>query len=294
MQRRRIQLKSFGHNLRSVFAPLYCCLRGFPLFLAGTPGTPLRVLCIMAFDTLHVYLKASPMPRHTRRVLAAFLDFGACENAVIDGKQYSRFEYEANEQLLQNSGSGPLLRNYMIQLRSLEKIRPLPGGDHRRFEDVKAYREAVAKLSLETIAVIVFETGNSCGGAAGDGGSHKAGSGGRSELYRDCIELEMLFRIVMQCQIIDDVMDYSRDAAARLPSFLTATADLQQSIRYAGQAARKYETVDGLPLVAATMTLRLALFGMSNLAKAVLIVRQWQHRAFGSVRFPVVGKPVRR
>ena len=39
-------------------------------------------------------------------------------------------------------------------------------------------------------------------------------------------ELEALCRIAMQCQIIDDVLDYSTDLAAGLPSFLTASASL--------------------------------------------------------------------
>ncbi len=241
----------------------------------------------MAFDTLHVYLRSKPIPRNTRRALAAFLDFGACENAAIDGKQYSPNEHEANQQMLLNSGRGPLLSNYVTQLRGLEKLRPLPGGDLRTFEDVRAYREAVAKLSLETITAVVF--------AADDCGD----SGGRTELCRSELirrrrELEMLFRIVMQCQIIDDVLDYSRDAAAGLPSFLTATAEIQQSIQSSGEAVRTYENVECLSPFAATTVLRMALFGVSNLAKAVLGVRQWQYRIFGAVRFPAERKPIRR
>jgi hypothetical protein len=44
----------------------------------------------------------------------------------------------------------------------------------------------------------------------------------------------------MQCQIIDDVLDYSRDASAGLPTFLTASASLSEAIERTHQAAGEY------------------------------------------------------
>ena len=44
----------------------------------------------------------------------------------------------------------------------------------------------------------------------------------------------------MQCQIIDDVVDYTEDVSAGLPSFLTATASLPQAMELTANAARHY------------------------------------------------------
>ncbi len=90
----------------------------------------------------------------------------------------------------------------------LESSRPLPGGDHWQFQDVGLYREAVVRLSLGMVAATA--SGNRC-----------LDEGIRAT-YCDA-DLKILFRIVMQCQIIDDVLDYSKDLSAGLPSFLTAS-----------------------------------------------------------------------
>ena len=44
----------------------------------------------------------------------------------------------------------------------------------------------------------------------------------------------------MQCQIIDDVMDYAEDLSAGLPSFLTASASLPQAMELTADASRYY------------------------------------------------------
>ena len=44
----------------------------------------------------------------------------------------------------------------------------------------------------------------------------------------------------MQCQIIDDVLDYAEDVSAGLPSFLTASASLPQAMDLTARAARHY------------------------------------------------------
>ena len=99
-------------------------------------------------------------------------------------------------------------RNISVGFENWKARRPSIGGDHRRFDDVRSYREAVARLSLATVAAIA--------------------------LNAECLEEESgrliatatwtaLFRIAMQCQIIDDVVDYAEDLSAGLPSFLTAS-----------------------------------------------------------------------
>lgn len=49
----------------------------------------------------------------------------------------------------------------------------------------------------------------------------------------------------MQCQIIDDVTDYTEDVSAGLPSFLTASASLPQAMQLTAMAARHYGAPGG-------------------------------------------------
>src|SRR4051812_41176558 len=79
-------------------------LRCLPLFFSARPKTPLRVLCIMAFDTLHRLRHSEPLPVARRRMLAALLDFGACTNAMFDNKEYCRKEMRLTRRILDEAG----------------------------------------------------------------------------------------------------------------------------------------------------------------------------------------------
>ena len=46
--------------------------------------------------------------------------------------------------------------------------------------------------------------------------------------------------MAMQCQIVDDVVDYRTDMQAGLPTFLTASASLDDALASTAQAARSY------------------------------------------------------
>jgi hypothetical protein len=46
--------------------------------------------------------------------------------------------------------------------------------------------------------------------------------------------------LAMQCQVIDDVLDYKQDLAAGRPSFLTAASSLPQAMAWTAEAARSY------------------------------------------------------
>jgi hypothetical protein len=238
--------------------------RCLPLFVSASPRTPLRVLCVMAFDALHQLRHSKPLPVATHRVLAALLDFGACTNAIFDGKEYSRKELELTRQILDEAGLRSIVEAVLRQLSDLEGRRPSPfgpSGDDRRFHDVKSYREAVARLWLGTVAAT----------AAG----------------RRCLEdkslstcgddvLEILFRIVMQCQIIDDVLDYSRDESAGLPSFLTASASLPEGLKRTHQASCKYAHYRDVPRTGDVFPLRTALAAASICAKLMILLRRWR------------------
>jgi hypothetical protein len=235
--------------------------RCLPLFVSARPRTPLRVLCVMAFDALHQLRYSKPLPVATHRVLAALLDFGACTNAIFDDKEYSRKELELTRQILDEAGLHSIVEAVLRQLTDLEGRRPSPFGDDRRFHDAKSYREAVVRLWLGTVAAT----------AAGS----RCLEDGSLATYGDDV-LEILFRIVMQCQIIDDVLDYSRDASAGLPSFLTASASLPEAIKQTHQASCEYAHHRDLPRSDDVFPLRTALATASICAKLLLLLRRWR------------------
>ena len=143
------------------------------------------------------------------------------------------------------------------RLEELETNRPSPGGDHGQFQKVKSYREAVVRLSLGMLATTAF--------------GHRSIEDEIRATQSDT-ELNILFRIAMQCQIIDDVLDYSKDAIAGLPSFLTAAASLPQALELTHEAALGYANIQDLRHIPETFPLRLALSAVSDCARLVIAV----------------------
>jgi len=242
--------------LRASLAAVTSLLRGLLLLLGATPRTPLRVLCIVALDTIHVCRHSRPLPRQTRKELAAFLDFQACTNAMWDGKRLVAADYQALQLRLEKAGLESWITEYLGRVRELETRRPLPGGDLRRFDEVRSYREAVARLSLATIAAIALNAG----------------------CLDDAIEatacdrdVAALFRMAMQCQIIDDVIDYREDLSAGLPSFLTASRSLPQAMTVTAEAARSYAASPGSSAAGCLFPLQVALSVVTAATK--LLVR---------------------
>jgi hypothetical protein len=217
-------------RIRASLVSLACFLRRSPLFFCATPKTPLRVLCLIALDTIHVLRNARPLARSRCKQLSAFLDFQACTNAVWDGKDLCASEYRALRKGLESVGLGTWMTEYLGQLRELETRRPSIGGDLQRFDDVRSYREAVARLSLATITAIALNA--------------KCLDEGIRATHCD-EDVATLFRMTMQCQIIDDVIDYREDLAAGLPSFLTASASLPQAIALTADSVRLYAASRG-------------------------------------------------
>jgi hypothetical protein len=218
----------------------------------------------MAFDALHQLRYSQPLPVATHRVLAALLDFGACTNAIFDEKPYSWRELELTRQVLDEAGLHSMVEEVLRRLSALEGRRPSPFGplgDARQFHDARSYREGVARLWLGTVAAT----------AAGSCSLEE----GILATYADDL-LELLFRIVMQCQIIDDVLDYSRDASAGLPSFLTASASLPDAIERTRQAACEYARHRDLPRSDDVLPLRAALAIASIGARLIILLRRWR------------------
>lgn len=227
-------------------------LRGLPLFFSATPRTPLRVLGIIALDTLHVLRHSRRLTRSRIDELAMFLDLEGCANAAWDHKSLCAAEYEALTQRLENAGLGSCVEEYLSRLRDLESRRP-PIGGGQSFANVRAYREGVARLSIATAAAIALNTSSL--------------EDAIKATQRDP-DVATLFRILMQCQIIDDVVDYKEDAAAGLPSFLTAAASLPEAMTSTAEAARSYAGGDRY----AVLPLRMALSMVSAVTRLVLNV----------------------
>jgi hypothetical protein len=251
-------------GISSIVIAVRSMVRGLPLLVFARPKTPLRVLCVMAFDTLQMLRSAKPLPMPKLRMLAALLDFAACANAAFDHKKCCRQEYRETLRLLEEAGIRSSVVEYLQRLRDLERGRPLPGGDYRHFREAALYRESVVRLSLGMVAA----TAN---------GSHCLDQGIRAT-YCDA-DLKILFRIVMQCQIIDDVLDYARDKSAGLPSFLTASRSLPQAWELTRLAARDYADERDLPRSGDVFPLRSALFLVSACAKLVIVLGRWKQRA---------------
>jgi hypothetical protein len=182
-------------------------------------------LCIIALDTIHASRHSQPLPRRRREHVATLLDSQAGTNAVWDHKPLCAAEYQAQRQRLEQAGLASWITEYLGRLGELESRRPSAGGDARRFGDVHAYRESVARLSLATVTAIALN-------------AESVDEGIRAT--HDDNDVAALFRMAMQCQIIDDVLDYRKDLSAGLPSFLTACGSLPQSVALTAGAAQYY------------------------------------------------------
>ena len=211
--------------LRSSLVSCACLLRGVPLFYAAAPKTPLRVLCILALDTVRMLRGSRPLSRQRRKDLATFLDFQACTNKVWDGKPFCVTEYQELRQQLEKAGLGRWVTEYLRLLGELETRRPCAGGDVQRCDEVRSYREAVARLSLATVGAIATDAESIEEGIQATHGDR---------------DVAILLRMAMQCQIVDDVADYRKDLRAGLPSFLTASASIDDALASTAQAARTY------------------------------------------------------
>jgi hypothetical protein len=250
-------------DVRASLVAVGCLLRGVPLFFCAAPKTPLRVLCVLALDTVHALRHARPLPWRRLCELATFLDFQACTNAAVDHKDLCEAEYRAIRQWLEEAGLGAWVEAYLGRLRELEGRRPPIGGDHRRFDEVRSYREAVARLSFATVTGIALDAEcleEAIRATHGDG------------------DLEALCRIAMQCQIIDDALDYAEDLAAGLPSFLTASASLPHAMAWTAEAARSYGAVRGSSSGRAAWPVRMALRAVTAATSLSVLVA---HRRLG-------------
>lgn len=206
--------RSAGDSARAALASLASVARGLPCFFRARPATPLRVLCIVALETIHLCRRSKAFTRRRREELAILLDFQACMNAAWDDKPSRPFEWQALRERLEAAGLAMWVEEYLERLRYLEIGRPRVGDGIQRFDGVCEYREAVVRLSLATVAGVALNLGNldeAIEATQADG------------------DVSALVDLAMQCQVIDDVLDYREDVVSELPSFLTA-APLPQAL----------------------------------------------------------------
>ena len=240
-----------------------CFLRSFPRFFFAAPKTPLRVLGIMALDTLHVLRAARPLPDKKITELAMLLDFFACANAACDHKALCEPEYRVIRQRLEQAGFGACIEAHLDRLRALESRRPRIGGDHRRFRDACSYREAVARLCVATAIAMTFDADSLEGAILAT---------------RFDADVDALVRILLQCQIIDDVLDYKEDLSGGLPSFLTVTASLSRALELTSDAARSYGSISRRSSSNAVFPLRMVLSVITDLTTVIVRLAHWRHR----------------
>lgn len=242
----------------SELAAVRCLLRGLPLLFRAAPKTPLRVLAIVALDTVHVRRTSRPLPRKKLGELALVLDFQADTNAAWDLKARCRDEHLATLQRLERDGLGRYLGEYLGRLRALEGGRPPVGGDRRNYDAARVYREEVARLSLATVTAVALD-------------AHCVEDAIRAT--RSDGDLDTLWRMAVLCQVIDDVVDYRADLSAGLPSFLTSTATLSEAAAWTAVASKFYGTH-----ARGAFSLRVALGVVSAVARlAVVFSHLWSH-----------------
>lgn len=247
----------------SLLLAVNCVLRGLPLLIAARPRTPLRAMCIMAVDLVHT-LRTSQRLRVDRiRNLALWLDFAASANADFDGKKSCPDEFHRIRGMLDDAGIGATIDDYWMRIQELESRRPSAFGDRSQFRKVQKYREDVVRLSLGVLTTTAFGYANVDDGV---------------RAVRTNEELQMLFRIVMQCQIIDDVMDFANDSAMKLPGFLTASESLLESFELTHYTARCYASHQGLAQIGNLFPLRIALFTASAMTKLFITLGRWRQR----------------
>ena len=261
--------------VRACLAAIACLARSLPLFFRDSPRTPLRALGIVALDIIHVTRRSRRLSQRTVSEMALLLDLEGCANKAWDRKGGGDLDYQAIRWQLTRAGLQEYMVEYLERLAALERQRPPAGGDRRRFDAVRQYREAVVRLALATVAARALE-----GGRLEDG----------IHATRGDRDIETVFRIGMQCQIIDDLLDYPKDAAGGLPSFMTATASLPDAMELTTGAVRAYAAAGARSSEPALLPLRIALALVTAATRLVAAAAALRYRVFRSAPIAAVSE----
>lgn len=234
--------------------------RSIPLLLSRRPRTPLRVLCIAAFDTIRCVKYRKRLSSHQMSSIAALLDLGALANDLWDDSRVQVTEFRHAFEELENLGWRELVDEYLTKLQVAEANRPQCDGDHYNHVRVRSYRESVVTTSLEAVSAVAF------------GNDRRAFP---KPHVRTSEEFPIVFRLVMVCQIIDDTVDATLDRQRNLPGFLTSTSDSAGNLATATKAVQDYASLPAELKAPHLFPFRLMILTVSWLAHALLLCRSW-------------------
>lgn len=231
-------------------------------FFARQPATPLRVLALIAI-TAALRSRGIVLGPDRRRALIEAMELGALLNDRFDQDPHDPEELRARVRWFARSEHRNLVRGYAKRLRRLERSRP---DSMERGSATQCYREGVNSVSLAMLWAL--------------GHSRTLGIA-ELEIQREP-DLQLLFQIVMQAQVIDDVLDLREDRRRELPSFATGGASLQEIVSiYA----------DGKPLrLDRDFCLRVALRTITAVARLVVAITARTPKAAGCGRWRRAGR----
>jgi hypothetical protein len=179
---------------RIALGSFFSCL---PLLLARHPRTPLRLLCVSAFEYV-ARLNGAQLDRTARMAIACACDFGALRNDFYDQGNLDRKAYRRLRLRLRHLVPETATRRYIRNLRNAERRRPAFGPDgFSKPAAVMEYRVQVLVLSIAWLQVI-------------------SGRAMEPRFFRSLVALVGLL------QLVDDLLDWKDDWACRRPTYVTA------------------------------------------------------------------------
>jgi hypothetical protein len=175
-------------------ASFFTCM---PMLVTRRPRTPLRVLCISAFEYL-ARLNGRKLDRSARTALGYACDFGALRNDFYDQREFNRSFYRQLRCRLRHMAPQAATLRYIRDLRQVERDRPACGPDG--FSEPRAvvkYRTRVLEVSLLWLQAI-------------------------SRRSLDPRVFQAVVALVGLVQLVDDLLDWKDDWACRRPTYVTA------------------------------------------------------------------------
>lgn len=183
--------------LRSIGTAVSALAVCLPMLCASRPRTPLRVLCVAAFEYL-ARLAGGTLGRQRRLALACACDFGSLRDGYYDRQTLDRTEYRCLRRTLRRVAPVAPTSRYTQQLRKAERGRPvLSTGAPDLANATIDYRASVIVLSLRWLEAI-------CG------------------FSLERVRFHSLVSLVCLLQLADDLLDWKKDQACGNPSYVTA------------------------------------------------------------------------
>ena len=135
--------------LRAGLVSITCLLRGLPLFFVRGPSDAVTspVHCRARHHSCASILAAAVATTGVRSWGRSWI-FRPARMRCGTASSCARRNTRRCGSDWRQAGLGVWITEYLNRLSELETRRPPVGGDRRRFDDVRSYREAVARLSL--------------------------------------------------------------------------------------------------------------------------------------------------